>query len=94
MQCLSTAISLSGSSSEPVFLFQIKPVMNQVESHPYLVQKKLVDFCRQKGIVVTAYSPFGMAGAVVLKEPVIQDMAKRLGKSVAQVALRWQVRNG
>jgi D-xylose reductase len=76
----------------------------QVELHPYLAQAKLVRFAREEGIAVTAFSPLaaqsyhslGMAseGESVLSEPVVRAAAKRLGKTPAQVVLRWAVQRG
>src|SRR5579883_2881565 len=80
------------------------PAVLQVELHPYLTQEKLVRFCREAGIAVTAFSPLGapsyvplgMAGAdeSVLDQRVVRDAAARLGKTPAQVVLRWGVQRG
>ncbi|KAK9475383.1 NADP-dependent oxidoreductase domain-containing protein [Dipodascopsis tothii] len=72
----------------------IVPAVNQVELHPYLPQRKLLEYCSAKGIVLTAYSPLGSTDAPLLAEPVIVDIAARLGKTPAQVALSWAVTRG
>jgi len=71
-----------------------KPVMNQIELHPYHTQDHLVRFCQSQGIAVTAYSPFGSIGAAILDDPVVQKLAKEYGRTPAQVALRWAVQRG
>ena len=79
--------------------------MNQVESHPYLQQQALVRFCERNGIAVTAFSPLGSSsyielnmdnghGIGVLKEPKVTSIAKKYGKTAAQVVLRWNVQRG
>ncbi|WP_252272298.1 2,5-didehydrogluconate reductase DkgB [Pseudomonas subflava] len=60
---------------------------NQVEIHPLLQNRKLVDFARQQGIHLTAYMP--LAYGKVLAEPVIQRIAAAYGATAAQVALAW-----
>jgi D-xylose reductase len=82
----------------------VRPAVLQVESHPYLTQEKLLRFCREESIAFTAFSPFGslsyvnlgMAGAheSVFEEPVVRAAAARLGRSPAQVLLRWGVQRG
>jgi len=81
----------------------IKPVTNQVECHPYLNQKKLIDYCHQRGVIITAYSPLGSpdrpwakAGEpILLQDPKIKEMTTRYpGKSVAQILIRYQVQRG
>lgn len=67
------------------------PVMNQVECHPYLSQQPLRSFCNKLGIQVTAWSPLGRAR--VFDDPVIQEIAKAYGKTVAQIILRWEIQN-
>ncbi len=62
---------------------------NQVEYHPYLNQRPLLDLMRERGLVLIAHSP--LARGAVLNDPVLQEIAKRRRLSVAQVALRWLV---
>lgn len=83
---------------------QIPPSVLQVEMHPYLAQEKLLRFCRESQIGVTAFSPLGALSYVslgmatgrdsVLEEPCVRDAARRLGRSPAQVVLRWGVQRG
>ncbi len=67
----------------------IAPMVNQVELHPYLQQEALKAFCAEHGIAVTAWSPLGRGG--VLDNPTILEIAQELGKSAAQVVLRWHL---
>jgi 2,5-diketo-D-gluconate reductase B len=59
----------------------------QAEYHPYLDQTKLLEACRQRGLVYIAYCPLGRGR--LFKDPVLADIARAHGKSIAQVALRW-----
>jgi len=67
----------------------ITPMVNQVELHPYLQQDALKAFCAEHGIAVTAWSPLGRGG--VLDNPTILEIAQALGKSAAQIVLRWHL---
>lgn len=68
-----------------------KPVINQVELHPYFQQKDLREFCKQHDIVVEAWSPLGRGQ--VLDDPVLAEIGKKYGKTPAQVTLRWHLQN-
>lgn len=70
----------------------IAPAVDQIEYHPGLLQEDTVAACREKGILVEAWSPLGRAR--LLDNPVILDIASRHGKSAAQVILRWVIQNG
>jgi diketogulonate reductase-like aldo/keto reductase len=70
----------------------------QVECHPYLTQSKLIAFCKERGIVVTAYCPLGSPNSIAkeefpapLKDPKLQELATKYQKSVAQIILKYLV---
>ncbi|GAK10572.1 aldo/keto reductase [Geomicrobium sp. JCM 19039] len=67
----------------------VKPMINQVECHPYLTQYALKDYMDEQDIVFEAWSPIGRGS--VLEDPVLQEVAKNHNKSAAQVALRWHL---
>jgi len=71
---------------------EIVPMVNQMEFHPWLVQQELLDFCRAKGIQYEAWSPL-MRGAVV-QVPEIEALARKYGKTEAQIVLRWNLQKG
>ncbi len=80
---------------EIVAAARIKPAVVQVESHPYLPEWELLDFCREHGIVLLAFAPLGHGlDPKVLDDPIITGIAKRLHKTPAQVALAWAVQRG
>jgi alcohol dehydrogenase (NADP+) len=74
---------------------RIKPAVVQVESHPYLPETELLDFCNEKGIVFLAFAPLGHGMKPgPLEDPVISTIAARVGKTPAQVLLAWAVQRG
>lgn len=76
---------------------KVKPVMNQVEVHPYNSQTELMEFCHKMGIAVTAYSPFGSQGKETdkpINNGVIAGIADAHKKSPAQVLVRWLNQRG
>jgi alcohol dehydrogenase (NADP+) len=74
---------------------RIKPAVVQVESHPYLPETELLEFCKQKGIVLLAFAPLGHGMKPgLLEDPVISAIAARVGKTPAQVLLAWAVQRG
>jgi alcohol dehydrogenase (NADP+) len=74
---------------------RIKPAVVQVESHPYLPETELLEFCKQKGIVFLAFAPLGHGMRPgPLEDPVISAIATRVGKTPAQVLLAWAVQRG
>jgi alcohol dehydrogenase (NADP+) len=80
------------------------PEINQVELHPYLQQRDLLEYCRGQGIVVTAYASLGSADRparllhandpALLQDPVVAAVAERHGITAAQVLLAWAVQRG
>jgi len=80
---------------EIVAVARIKPAVVQVESHPYLPEWELLDFCREQGIVLQAFAALGHGmEPKVLDDPVITAIAQRVGKTPAQVLLAWAVQRG
>jgi len=83
---------------------RIKPVANQIELHPYLVQNELVAFFEKLGVKLIAYAPLSASGFShrdkklkdinLLEEPVIKSIAEKHGKKPAQVILNWHLKRG
>jgi len=93
------AIGLSDISLEtlkPIYeSARIKPAVVQVESHPYLPETELLEFCKEKGIVLLAFAPLGHGMKPgLLEDPVVSAAAARAGKTAAQVLLAWAIQRG
>jgi aldehyde reductase len=74
---------------------RIKPAVVQVESHPYLPETELLEFCKRHEIVFLAFAPLGHGMKPgLLEDPVIAAIATRVGKTPAQVLLAWAVQRG
>ncbi|KAJ7663802.1 NADP-dependent oxidoreductase domain-containing protein [Mycena polygramma] len=71
---------------------KIVPAVNQVEMHPYLAQTELLEYCRKKGIIVTAYSPTGHE--TVRSDPTIVALADKYKVTPTQIILAWHIARG
>ncbi|KAJ7251164.1 Aldo/keto reductase [Mycena haematopus] len=75
----------------------VVPIVNQVEAHPLLPQDDLVAYCKEKNIHITAYSPLGnnsIGEKQLTDEPLVKEIAERLGATPAQVLVAWGVHRG
>jgi len=80
-------------------VWSIVPAVNQIELHPRLTQKPLVNYCQELGIVVESWSPLGGSkpGEVrnsIIQEPLLATIGKKYNKTPAQVILRWNIELG
>src|SRR5271170_808760 len=74
---------------------RIKPAMVQVESHPYLPQTELLEFCKQKGMVLLAFAPLGHGMRPgPLEDPIVLAIARQTSLTPAQVLLAWGIQRG
>ena len=73
---------------------RIKPIVNQIELHPMLAQRKLVGVSNRKGVQSVAYSPLGVGSNDLVNHPAVIQICKETGKTPAQVLLRWNVQRG
>ncbi|XP_058183441.1 D-galacturonate reductase-like [Rhododendron vialii] len=101
--CLTKGIGVSNFSCKMLAhllsFAKIPPAVNQVELNPFWRQKKLREFCKEKGIHITAYSPLGANGTRwgdnrIVGCDVLNEIAKAKGKTTAQVSLRWVYEQG
>jgi 2,5-diketo-D-gluconate reductase A len=68
------------------------PAINQIEVHPYLTNETVRGYDAEHGILTEAWSPIAQGG--VLQDPVITEIAQRVGRTAAQVVLRWHIQRG
>jgi diketogulonate reductase-like aldo/keto reductase len=74
---------------------RIKPAVVHVESHPYLPEWELLNYCKQNGIVLQAFAALGHSSKPsLLEDPVITAIARRVNKTPAQVVLAWAIQRG
>src|SRR5690606_17024339 len=79
---------------------KIPPAVNQIEIHPFLPQLELVKFCKEHNILPVAYSPLGSQNQVpttgerVSENPELNAVAKKAGKTLAQVLVSWGIGRG
>jgi diketogulonate reductase-like aldo/keto reductase len=74
---------------------RIKPAVVHVESHPYLPEWELLNFCKTNGIVLQAFAALGHSSEPkLLEDPVVTAIAKRVNKTPAQVLLAWAIQRG
>lgn len=71
---------------------KVPPSVNQIEVHPWCQRMELVKFCKERNIVVQAYSP--LAKAVKLEDPVVVNIATKLNVTPAQVLIAWSLHKG
>lgn len=99
LQADGKARSIGVSNFKPAHLERLAdetsvvPAVNQIQLNPTITRQEHVDYHLDHGIVTVSYTPLGRENAP-LREPVIVDIAKRLGKTPAQVILRWHVQSG
>ncbi|KAH9205709.1 NADP-dependent oxidoreductase domain-containing protein, partial [Leptodontidium sp. 2 PMI_412] len=72
----------------------VVPAVNQIENHPFLPQHDIIDFCKQKGIHITAYSPLGSAGSPLLTEESIKKIEDEYRVSPSTILISFHISRG
>lgn len=73
---------------------RIKPMVNQVETHPHNQQKAAHEWMNKYGVVHEAWAPFGEGRGGLFTDPVLEKIAAKYSKTTAQVMLRWHIQRG
>ena len=82
--------SFSNERLQDLFLHnEIKPAVNQLETHPFFQQKDANDFLKSEGIVHESWAPFAEGQNDIFNNPLLKEIAKRHNKTVGNVILRW-----
>lgn len=74
--------------------FAIKPMINQVEMHPFFQQQLNLDTMKEYGVIPEAWAPFNEGNRNFFTNPLLMEIGKKYGKTAAQVALRWNLQRG
>ena len=92
------AIGLSnfnqGQIEEILGRCEVKPAVLQTEVHPYFQEQELKKFLSKEGMVIQAWYPLGHGDKALLEEPLFTELAKKYGKTNAQIILRWHIQDG
>nr|WP_297174216.1 aldo/keto reductase [uncultured Agathobaculum sp.] len=74
--------------------FEIRPMINQVELHPFFQQQLNIDTMNEYGVVPQAWAPFNEGMHDFFRNPILTEIGSKYGKTAAQVALRWNIQRG
>lgn len=74
--------------------FTIKPMINQVEMHPFFQQQANIDIMNGYGVIPEAWAPFNEGKRNLFNDPVLTEIGRKYGKTAAQTALRWNIQRG
>lgn len=92
------AIGLSNFNVEQIkeilSVCEVKPAILQTEVHPYSQEKELRKYLASEGVAVQAWYPLGHGDKTLIEEPVFSRLARKYGKSNAQIILRWHIQSG
>lgn len=92
------AIGVSNASvpvlSELLETVKVVPAVNQIENHPLLPQKEIVEFCKEKGIVIEAYSPLGSTGSPLFATPAVKKLAEKYNTTPGAILISYHTSNG
>jgi diketogulonate reductase-like aldo/keto reductase len=69
----------------------LRPAVNQIESNPYFDNQTVIDYCNERGISVTVWSPLGGTGGNILEDAVLLELSEKYKKSPAQIVIRWHL---
>lgn len=73
---------------------KIKPMINQIELHPFFQQRETTSFCEENDIQVMAYSPLARMDKTVVENEVLTDLARKYNRSIGQIIFRWDIQHG
>ena len=79
---------------EAIDTMELKPQMVQVEAHPYYPQTELKNILAETGMGLMAWYPLGHGDKSLINEAIFTDLAKKYGKTNAQIILRWHIQSG
>ena len=88
------AVGVSNFSIRQIEEMPFKPAVNQIECHPFLINRELIEYCHTQGIVVMAHTSLGLGDRKLLQNEVVVSIAQSLKRTSAQVLLRWAVQQG
>lgn len=68
-----------------------KPVVNQIEVHPLGIDEEVIQLCQDNGIAIIAYAPLATFDDRLMKNPLVESLSTKYGKSPNQIVLRWAI---
>ncbi len=74
--------------------FAVKPMVNQVEMHPFFRQRLNLETMKEYGVIPEAWAPFNEGRHNIFRDPVLTEIGRQYGKTAAQTALRWNIQRG
>lgn len=72
----------------------VTPCINQVEIHPLFSQKELLEYSKERGIILEAYTPLARLDERMTRLPILKNLQKKYNKSLTQIIIRWHIQNG